>query len=119
MKLARTTLFGTGLLSVGAAAPYAQQTSFGVPSPLIQAAQAETSVPSTWQVLPATAGGRLETPVMEVAPFNELIPSWNVTGPAAARGAGAQARWPLDAVLRIRHLAGQWRAAQRARHTHS
>lgn len=99
MKLARTTLFGTGLLSVGAAAPYAQQTSFGVPSPLIQAAQAETSVPSTWQVLPATAGGRLETPVMEVAPFNELIPSWNVTGPAGSA---------LQLEVRVRRPDGRW-----------
>ncbi|WP_264778595.1 peptidase C39 family protein [Deinococcus aetherius] len=96
----RRTLWITLLLtSVAGAAPYAQQTSFGVSSPLIQAAQAQTSVPGSWEPLPGPSGGRLESRVVEVAPFNELVPSWNVTGPVDS---------PLTVEVRVRRPDGRW-----------
>lgn len=100
VKLSWTLLPGALLLaSVAAAAPYAQQTSFGEPSPLIQAAQAQTGVPASWLPLPQSRGGRLEGPVVEVAPFNELIPSWNVTGPASSA---------VTVEVRVRRPDGRW-----------
>ncbi|WP_034389093.1 peptidase C39 family protein [Deinococcus sp. YIM 77859] len=99
MKPTWTLLPGLLLASVAAGAPYAQQTSFGQPSSLIQAAQAQTSVPASWQPLPERRGGRLEGPVVEVAPFNELIPSWNVTGPASSA---------VTVEVRVRRPDGRW-----------
>ncbi|EYB66448.1 hypothetical protein DEIPH_ctg139orf0183 [Deinococcus phoenicis] len=93
------TLLPSALLASAAAAPYAQQTSFGLPAPQIQVAQAQTSVPASWQALPAGRGGRLEGPVVEVAPFDELIPSWNVTGPATSA---------LTVEVRVRRPDGRW-----------
>ncbi|WP_216329170.1 peptidase C39 family protein [Deinococcus aestuarii] len=87
------------LAPVAGAAPYAQQTSFGTPSPLIQAAQARTSVKATWEALPQPRGGQLESGVVEVAPFNELVPSWNVTGPGES---------PLTLEVRVRRPDGRW-----------
>lgn len=87
------------LLTSAAAAPYAQQTSFGVPIPVIQAAQAQTTVPSTWAPLPTARDGTLTGPVVTAAPFNELIPSWNVTGPATSA---------LQLDVRVRRPGGRW-----------
>lgn len=87
------------LVPVAGAAPYAQQTSFGTPSPLIQAAQAQTSVKATWETLPEPRADRLEGSVVEVAPFNELVPSWNVTGPETS---------PLTVEVRVRRPDGRW-----------
>ncbi|GAA5512370.1 hypothetical protein Dcar01_01084 [Deinococcus carri] len=99
MKLTWTLLPGLLLASAATGAPYAQQTSFGQASSLIQAAQAQTSVPASWQPLPESRGGRLEGPVVEVAPFNELIPSWNVSGPASSA---------ITVEVRVRRPDGRW-----------
>ena len=90
---------GLLLVSVAAAAPYAQQTSFGTPAPAIRAAQAQTSVQATWQALPPLQEGRLESAVVAVPPFNELIPSWNVTGSATS---------PVTVEVRVRRPDGRW-----------
>ncbi len=87
------------LAPVAQAAPYAQQTSFGVPVAAVQAAQAQTGVAGTWQALPALQSGRLESAPITVAPFNELIPSWNVLG-------AADAAFTLE--IRVRRPTGQW-----------
>lgn len=98
MKPLRILLPGA-LLGSAVAAPYSQQTSFGRPSPLIQAAQKQTSIPSSWQPLPSARQGTLEGAVVEVAPFNELIPSWNVTGPATSA---------VAVQVRVRRPDGRW-----------
>lgn len=87
------------LTPLAAAAPYAQQTNFGDPAPLIQAAQAQTQVPSSWERLPDVRAGRLATRVIEVAPFDELVPSWNVAGPADRA---------LTVEVRVRRTDGRW-----------
>ena len=89
----------TALLFAGtaAAAPYAQQTSFGQPSP--QLAGVQTSVPHTWNALPAAPSGAVSSAEIRVAPFNELVPSWNVTG-APAR--------PFTLEVRVRRAGGAW-----------
>ncbi|WP_254843091.1 peptidase C39 family protein [Deinococcus marmoris] len=93
------TLPAALLLSGAMAAPYTQQTSYGVPSPLVRVAQLNASVPSTWQALPQITGGRLQGGEVRVAPFNELIPSWNVTGtPTSA----------AEVEVRVRRPDGSW-----------
>ncbi|WP_216328925.1 C39 family peptidase [Deinococcus aestuarii] len=99
MKCSRTLLPGLLLSGLAAAAPYAQQTSFGTPSPAVRAAQARAGVPATWQALPPLQAGRLESAAVTVAPFNELIPSWNVTGTATS---------PLTVEVRVRRPDGRW-----------
>jgi len=89
------------LCTSAAAAPYTQQTHFGVPSPSIQAAQANSSVPTTWSPLPTLQSGRLEGPMVNVPAFNELIPSWNVTGPSTS---------PVTVEVRVRRPDGRWTA---------
>jgi len=87
---------------MGAAAapyPYTQQTSFGVPVPAIQAAQRQTSAAATWQPLPVPTGNVLEGAPTEVAPFNELIPSWNVTQPGNSS---------VIMEVRVRRPEGRW-----------
>lgn len=87
------------LATTASAASYSQQTSFGVPAPLIQAAQAGAGLPASWEALPPLQQGRLESRVVAVAPFDELIPSWNVTGTATS---------PLKVEVRVRRADGQW-----------
>ncbi|WP_295814184.1 peptidase C39 family protein [uncultured Deinococcus sp.] len=87
------------LTTTASAAPYSQQTSFGVPAPLIQAAQVGAGLPASWEALPPLQQGRLESRVVEVAPFDELIPSWNVTGTATS---------PLSVEVRVRRADGRW-----------
>jgi len=89
------------LLSVSgaSAASYAQQISFGVPSPAIQTAQRQSSASASWQALPARQGDRVEGQTVEVAPFNELIPSWNVTQPASSS---------VVMEVRVRRPDGRW-----------
>ncbi|GGS09173.1 peptidase C39 family protein [Deinococcus sedimenti] len=99
MILTRMALLGTLLTSAAAAAPYAQQTSFGSPVPVLRSAQAQTAVPFSWAPLPDVSGDRLNGPVVTVAPFNELIPSWNVTGPAASA---------VRMEVRVRRPDGRW-----------
>jgi hypothetical protein len=99
VKLSRLLLPAALLTPLAAAAPYSQQTSFGQPSPLIRAAQAQSSLPATWAALPDLRGGQLESAVVEVAPFNELIPSWNVTGSATSR---------FTVEVRVRRPDGRW-----------
>lgn len=87
-------------IGVGAAAaPYAQQTNFGVPVLAIQAAQRQTSVAATWQPLPTPTGKVLEGAPTEAAPFNELIPSWNVTQPEGSS---------VVMEVRVRRPEGRW-----------
>ena len=83
--------------STAAAAPYAQQTSFGQPTTLLKNVQ--TSVPHTWNALPAAPSGAASSAEIRVAPFNELVPSWNVTG-APAR--------PFTLEVRVRRAGGAW-----------
>jgi len=99
VKFNLLTVAAAFLVCGASATPYTQQTSFGTPVRSIQLAQRQTGVPSTWQTLPEKNGNRLESAVIEVTPFNELIPSWNV-----ARSTG-------DAVVmevRVRRPAGGW-----------
>lgn len=83
--------------STAAAAPYAQQTSFGQPTTLLKSVQ--TSVPHTWQALPVPQPGPTTSPEVNVAPFNELVPSWNVLG-------GENRPFTLE--VRVRQPSGQW-----------
>ena len=87
------------VVSGASAASYTQQTSFGMPVPSIRLAQRQTGVPSTWQALPERKGNLLESAVMEVTPFNELIPSWNVARPTG----GA-----VTVEVRVRRTDGAW-----------
>lgn len=87
------------LLSGATAATYTQQTSYGVPAPALRAAQLKTSVPVTWQALPQIQGGRIEGGEVRVAPFNELIPSWNVTGTSTSA---------VAVEVRVRRPDGRW-----------
>ncbi|WP_415791363.1 hypothetical protein [Deinococcus saxicola] len=90
------------LLSGAMAAPYTQQTSYGVPAPLVRAVQLNASVPSTWQALPQMTGGRIQGGEVRVAPFNELIPSWNIAGtPTSAAEVEVRVRRPVDPLLRL------------------
>lgn len=99
VKFSRTVLSWALLSSAATAAPYAQQTSYGQPVPRIQAAQAQSGLPATWSALPPVRAGRLDGDVAEVAPFNELIPSWNVTGPGSSA---------LQLEVRVRRPDGRW-----------
>jgi hypothetical protein len=87
------------LISGASAAPYAQQTSFGVPAPSIRLAQQQTGVPSTWQPLPDRKSDTLESAPVMAAPFNELIPSWNVSQPASSA---------VMMEVRVRRPDGEW-----------
>lgn len=87
------------LLSSAVAAPYAQQTSFGTPVAAIAAAQRGTAVASAWRALPAMPAGRLEGGVVEVPPFDELIPSWNVRAPTGGS---------LTLEVRVRRPDASW-----------
>jgi hypothetical protein len=80
-----------------AAAPYTQQTSFGQPPPLLSGLQ--TSVPHTWTALPTPQAGQITSPEIKVAGFNELVPSWNVTGGDTH---------PFTLEVRIRQPGGTW-----------
>ena len=83
--------------SAASAAPYAQQTSFGHPVTLLKTVQ--TSVPHTWQTLPVPQSGSTTSPEIRVAPFNELVPSWNVLG-------GENRPFTLE--VRVQQPNGQW-----------
>ena len=99
MKFNLLAVVAALLVSGASAAPYTQQTSFGAPVPSVRLAQGQTGVPSTWQTLPEKNGNLLESAVVEVAPFNELIPSWNV--PRLTGGAVA-------VEVRVRRPDGGW-----------
>ncbi|WP_415791179.1 hypothetical protein [Deinococcus saxicola] len=98
MSALRLTL--PALLLPGAtAATYTQQTSYGVPAPLIRAAQLKAGTPSTWQALPQVTGGMMQGAEVRAAPFNELIPSWNVTGTPTSTA---------ELEVRVRRPDGSW-----------
>ncbi len=99
MKFKPSAVVAALVISGAAAAPYTQQTSFGTPVSSIRLAQRQTGLPSTWQLLPGKTGTLLQSAVVEVAPFDELIPSWNV---------GQSAGGALVMEVRVRRPGGSW-----------
>ncbi|GGR21077.1 peptidase C39 family protein [Deinococcus ruber] len=87
------------LTSVASAAPYAQQSSFGRPSPAILAAQVDSGIAATWHTLPGIQGDRLNGAPVKVPPFNELIPSWNVAPSASGM---------VQMAVRVQRPDGRW-----------